>query len=81
MSNMSEKAKIVLEALGGKANIENMDVCITRLRIEVKDMSLVNDKAIKAQGAHWVTKMGSNALQVIWGTKANVLEEELKKIM
>ncbi len=81
MSNFSEKAKNIVEALGGKENVDGLDVCITRLRFEIKDMSLVDDEKIKDQGAHWVTKMGRNALQVIWGTQANVLEDELNKLL
>ncbi len=81
MSDLSIKAKNIVEALGGKENVTGLDVCITRLRFEIEDMSLVDDVRIKNEGAHWVTKMGGNALQVIWGTHANVLEEELNKLL
>ena len=40
----------LLEGLGGKENVESLDNCITRLRLEVKDGTLVNEKKIKAAG-------------------------------
>ena len=42
----AQVAKIVLEGCGGKENIASIDNCITRLRLEVKDITLLNDKVI-----------------------------------
>ena len=65
----AQVAKIVLEGCGGKENIASIDNCITRLRLEVKDITLVNDKVIKSAGVAGVMKPGKNSVQVIIGPK------------
>ncbi len=52
-----EKAPLVLEALGGEENIENIDACITRLRVEVKDTAKVDKDRLKALGAAGVMEV------------------------
>lgn len=69
----------MLTALGGKENIEKMDACITRLRLEVKDPSRIDDKKLKQLGALGVVKMGK-AVQVVFGTTAESIEAELRKL-
>ena len=49
---MSSKAEQILAGLGGAENIVEIEACITRLRTEVEDGSLVDEKALKAAGAH-----------------------------
>ena len=51
---MSSKAEQILAGLGGADNIVEIEACITRLRTEVKDGSLVDQAALKAAGAHGV---------------------------
>jgi glucose PTS system EIICB or EIICBA component len=53
-------------AFGGKANITNLDACITRLRVGVTDMSMVDQAAFKAMGAAGVMVVGKG-LQVVFG--------------
>lgn len=73
------KADELLLALGGKENIEKMDACITRLRLEVKDPSLVDEVKLRQLGALGVVKMGK-AVQVVFGTTAEAMEAELRKL-
>ena len=54
----TEIAKKILAGCGGKGNIVSIDNCVTRLRLEVRDMTAVNDKAIKAAGVAGVIKPG-----------------------
>lgn len=75
-----ELAKQYLKALGGHGNLENIDACITRLRLTLKDSSLANEKTLKALGAMGVVKLGSNNLQVILGPLAEIVAGEMKKI-
>ena len=49
-NNFTEVAKIVLEGVGGPENVASIDNCITRLRLEVKDYTKVNEKLIKSAG-------------------------------
>ena len=71
----------VLAAIGGKDNVTNVDYCATRLRFEVKDSSMVDDKAIKAAGAAGVIKPSKTAVQVVIGTKVQFVYDELKKML
>lgn len=76
----SELAKQYLKALGGHANLSNIDACITRLRLSVNDMSVIDEKQLKALGAMGVVKLGTNNLQVILGPLAEIVAGEMKSI-
>ena len=73
-------AQIILEGLGGKENVTSIDHCITRLRLEVKDRLLVDEKKIKSSGASGVIRPGKTAVQVVIGPKVQFVYEEFKKI-
>ncbi len=74
-------AKIMLEALGGKENIVNLDSCITRLRLVVKDANIIDSDALKAAGAINVMKLNDTNVQVIIGPKVQVLKKQLQKLI
>ena len=48
---MKDDAAVIIEALGGKENIDDVDACITRLRVAVRDVSKVDKDTIKKLGA------------------------------
>ena len=73
-------AAIILEGVGGKENVASIDHCITRLRLEVKDRLLVDEKKIKSSGASGVIRPGKTAVQVVIGPKVQFVYEEFKKI-
>ena len=73
-------AKTILEGCGGKDNIASIDNCITRLRLEVKDITQVDDKKIKSAGVAGVMKPGKNSVQVIIGTKVQFVADEFSKL-
>jgi len=73
-------AQIILEGLGGKENITSIDHCITRLRLEVKDRLLVDEKKIKSSGASGVIRPGKTSVQVVIGPKVQFVHDEFKKI-
>ncbi|MFC4497620.1 glucose PTS transporter subunit EIIB [Streptomyces ovatisporus] len=77
---MSSKAEKIVAGLGGLANIAEIEGCITRLRTEVEDPSLVDEAALRAAGAHGVVKMGS-AVQVVIGTDADPLAGEIEDML
>ena len=77
----AKTAAAILEGIGGKANITGVDNCITRLRLEIKDQALVNEKQIKAAGAAGVIRPGKNSVQVIIGTKVQFVADEFKKLL
>ncbi len=74
-------AAAILEGLGGKQNIASADHCITRLRLEVKDRLLVDEKKIKASGAAGVIRPGKTSVQVIIGPKVQFVYDEFKKLI
>ena len=77
---IAEKAPLVLEALGGEANIVSVDACITRLRVEVKDKANVNKDQLKALGAAGVVEVG-NGVKAIFGAKADAYKNAINEIL
>ncbi|UOE53942.1 N-acetylglucosamine-specific PTS transporter subunit IIBC [Bacillus sp. CMF12] len=77
--NYNEAADAYLEALGGRENLEEIDNCVTRLRLKVKDIALVDEGQLKQLGAIGVIRLSKTSLQVIVGTDVEFLANELKK--
>ena len=75
-----EHAIEVLKALGGKENITNLDACITRLRVSVKDAKNVNKAELKKLGAAGVLEVG-DSIQAIFGTRAEHIKTEIKEVI
>lgn len=73
-------AKIVLEGVGGKDNVESVDNCITRLRLVIKDYTKVDEKKIKSAGVAGVVRPSQKDVQVIIGTKVQFVADEFKKL-
>ena len=70
-------SKLILEGLGGNGNIVTLDCCATRLRVTVKDESLVMDDLLKASGARGVIRRGGG-VQVVYGPQVSVIKSELE---
>ena len=79
-SDYTGMAQTILEGCGGKENIVSIDYCATRLRLEVKDRLLVDEKKIKSSGAAGVIRPGKTSVQVIIGTKVQFVADEFKKL-
>ena len=79
--NFTEVAKIVLEGLGGKENVKSLDNCITRLRLEIKDYTKIDEKKIKSAGVAGVMRPSKTSIQVIVGTKVQFVADEMKKML
>ena len=73
-------AATILEGCGGKDNIASIDNCITRLRLEVKDITAVDDKVIKSAGVAGVMKPGKTSVQVIIGPKVQFVADAFSKL-
>ena len=74
-------AKLVLEGLGGKDNIKELDYCATRLRLEINDYTQVDEKKIKQAGVAGVVRPSKSNVQVIVGPKVQFVHDELKKML
>lgn len=68
----------LVAAFGGAANIRELDACITRLRVELADMSRARPDALKALGAAGVVTIGSN-MQAIFGTRSENLKTAMEE--
>ena len=79
-NDYTQVASIILEGIGGKANVASIDNCITRLRLEIKDYTAVDEKKIKSAGVAGVVRPGKNSVQVIIGTKVQFVADEFKKL-
>ncbi|MBA3409592.1 MAG: PTS glucose/sucrose transporter subunit IIB [Geodermatophilaceae bacterium] len=77
---MSTQAEQIVAGLGGVDNIVEIEPCITRLRTEVEDASLVDEKALKAAGAHGVMRSGK-VIQVIVGTQADTIASDIEDLL
>ncbi|MDD5358862.1 MAG: PTS transporter subunit EIIC [Sulfurovaceae bacterium] len=68
-----------IKALGGAENIVETSSCITRLRMNLKDSSLVNEEILKSLGASGVIRPDKNSLQVVLGSKAEKVASDIKE--
>ncbi len=80
-NDFTAMASIILEGLGGKANVTSVDNCITRLRLEINDYTQVDEKKIKSAGVAGVMRPSKTAVQVIVGTKVQFVADEMKKML
>ncbi|WP_442878079.1 N-acetylglucosamine-specific PTS transporter subunit IIBC [Carnobacterium sp.] len=74
------QAEMIYAGLGGDENITSIDNCTTRLRLEVKDMSKVDEKKIKSSGAIGINKVSDHNIQVIVGTEVQFVADEMTKL-
>ncbi|NLT56919.1 MAG: PTS transporter subunit EIIC [Actinomycetales bacterium] len=77
---VAEHARQLVLAFGGRSNISDLDACITRLRVEVDDVSRVDQGRLRALGAVGVLQIGSN-LQVIFGTRSEGLKTDMEEYL
>jgi PTS system N-acetylglucosamine-specific IIC component len=77
--SISSEAEAFIKALGGEENILNTDACITRLRMNVSDSSRLKDEDFTALGAKGVIRPDKGSIQIILGTKAEKVAEEIKE--
>jgi PTS system N-acetylglucosamine-specific IIB component len=74
------KADEIISGLGGAGNIVEVEGCITRLRTEVRDPSLVDAAALRGSGAHGVLVAGT-VVQVVVGPEADMLADDILDLL
>lgn len=79
-SSLKNDAIEIIKALGGKENIEDVDACITRLRVSVKDVSKIDKGTLKKIGATDVLEVGGG-IQAIYGGKAILYKNHINDIL
>ncbi|WP_073971315.1 N-acetylglucosamine-specific PTS transporter subunit IIBC [Pluralibacter gergoviae] len=76
--DVSGLARQYIAAVGGSDNLTGIDACITRLRLNVKDSSLVNEALAKRLGASGVIRLNKTSVQIIVGFVAEKIANAMK---
>ena len=77
----ARQASVILEAIGGKENVDVINNCSTRLRLQVKDSNLVDKEKIKAAGAMGINVIDKNNVQVIIGTTVQQVADAMEDLV
>lgn len=80
-TDFTAMAQQILAGLGGKDNIDHVEHCITRLRIDVKDNLLVNENEIKKSRVSGIIRPSKNNVQVVVGPQVQFVYDEFKKLV
>lgn len=73
------QAQEILNALGGWDNLTDLQHCITRIRVDFKDDSKIDEAALRKAGAFGVIVVGSHA-QIVMGPQAEEIAEEINTL-
>lgn len=79
-SKHAAMAQKIYDALGGSANVQAIDNCTTRLRLQLKDTGAVNESQIKATGVPGVKVIDGKNIQVIVGTEVQFVADEMNRL-
>ncbi|WP_370550766.1 N-acetylglucosamine-specific PTS transporter subunit IIBC [Edwardsiella tarda] len=79
-ADVSELARQYIACVGGSANLTGIDACITRLRLTVKDSSLVNEALAKKLGASGVIRLNKTSVQIIVGFVAEKIANAMRNV-
>uniref|UniRef100_A0A3B0M7Z8 PTS system glucose-specific EIICBA component n=1 Tax=Arsenophonus endosymbiont of Trialeurodes vaporariorum TaxID=235567 RepID=A0A3B0M7Z8_9GAMM len=77
--DITHEAYQYLAAVVGTDNLTVIDACITRLRLGVKAVDIVNDDLVKKLGASGIIRLNKHSVQIIVGTRAEMIAEAMKK--
>ncbi|QCR20530.1 N-acetylglucosamine-specific PTS transporter subunit IIBC [Agrococcus sp. SGAir0287] len=80
-TRFTAQAAAILAGLGGKDNVLELDNCATRLRMEIADVSKVDDVAIRRAGAAGVMKPGGRSVQVIYGLEVQFVKDAMEDLI
>jgi PTS system N-acetylglucosamine-specific IIB component len=74
------QAAAILAGLGGAGNIVEIEACITRLRTQLEDVSLVDEPSLRAAGAHGLMRAGA-VVQVVLGPDADTVASDIEDLL
>ncbi|NMM51395.1 glucose PTS transporter subunit IIA [Paenibacillus aquistagni] len=77
--DLMHRTPLIIQALGGKDNLIDIQACITRLRIRVKNDRWIDRHALRTLGAAGVIRLGGGHVQVVFGTYSELIRDELLK--
>lgn len=79
-NDYTQVAAVILKGVGGKENVVSIDNCVTRLRLEIKDQTKIDEKVIKSAGVSGIIRPGKTSVQVVVGTQVQFVADEFKKL-
>ncbi|SET54994.1 PTS system, N-acetylglucosamine-specific IIC component [Oceanobacillus limi] len=79
-ARFASMASQIYDGLGGDENVTSIDNCVTRLRLEVKDMDKVDQDKIKATGVPGINVIDKHNIQVVVGTNVQFVADEVAKL-
>ena len=77
----SSQAATILNGLGGAENIDTLDYCTTRLRVNVKDPLKINEKVIKAAKVAGIIRPGQKSIQVVIGPQVQFVYDDMAMLL
>ncbi|WP_188703317.1 N-acetylglucosamine-specific PTS transporter subunit IIBC [Silvimonas iriomotensis] len=77
--DMGSLASSYIAAVGGVGNLTGIDACITRLRLQVNDSSIVNEAEAKRLGASGLIRLNKQNVQIIVGPKAEMIADGMRR--
>lgn len=77
----SKKIEDVIEGLGGRENIVEVNNCFTRLRVDLKDVNKTNEEILRKSGATGIVKVSDTHIQVIYGPKVDTIASSVKDVL
>ena len=81
ISDKDDETQAFIKALGGAENIVDTDACITRLRMQVGDSSILKDEDFIALGAKGVIRPTKTTIQIILGSNSEKVAEKIKEAL
>lgn len=79
--SIHENTMNIIDALGGKCNINDVTNCMTRLRVNVNNMDLVDDKKLMKTSANGIAKPSSETIHVVYGLKVDQISSEIQEVL
>ena len=76
----TDLAAAIVDGLGGRENVKNLDSCATRLRVTVDNSELVDDQLLKQTGALGIIRKG-NGIQVVYGPKVTSIKSDVEEYL
>lgn len=71
----------IIEGLGGYNNIVEVNNCISRLRVDIKDINKIDEALLKTTGSMGIVKSSNNHIQIIYGTKVENIANQVRIAM
>jgi glucose-like phosphotransferase system IIB component len=75
------KATAIILAYGGLDNIKNVDACITKLRVQIKDATKVDKDKLKELGAMGVMYPSQQSVYAVFGTEADIIKNAMNELI